>query len=59
MNGHTFRFDYGEHVEGATNCKVQFEVNRDASLTEMVEAFKLYLVACGYSPQSVEEQIPE
>ena len=53
MTGHQFSYDYGEHVEGAGNYTVVVTANRDASITEMVSAFRAYLIAVGYHPDSV------
>jgi hypothetical protein len=53
MIGHTFSYDYGEHVEGAPIHTVKIEVDRDATATEMGDAFKAYLLACGYHADSV------
>jgi hypothetical protein len=59
MIGHTFSYDYGEHVEGASDHKVVITVDRDATIDVMVLAFRAYLLACGYQPENVNEYIEE
>ena len=59
MIGHQFTFDYGEHVEGAPNHTVTITISRDATLDEMIAAFRSYLIACGYHYKGVNEALGE
>jgi hypothetical protein len=59
MTGHQFSFDYGNHVEGAGNFTVTITAHRDATLDEMISAFRAYLIACGYSAELVTERLGE
>lgn len=59
MIGHRFSYDYGEHVPDAPSHTVTIEVDRDATITEMRDAFKAYLLACGYHADNVASLFPE
>lgn len=37
--------------------KIVFEVNPDLNATELVEVFQEFMLAVGYTPQSVEEAL--
>lgn len=44
-----------EHQYDELSPKVTMEIRKDANLDEVVEAFKLFLMACSYHSDSVEK----
>ena len=59
MTGHQFKYDYGEHLGGYSNHTVVMHVDRDATIDEMMDAFRCYLLAVGYHPDNVKDYFPE
>ena len=59
MIGHEFKYDYGEQVEGAPSHTVTISLGKDASMDEMIAAFRAYLIACGFSYKGVNEALGE
>jgi len=57
MTGHQFSYNYGEHVDDGANYTVEIHVDKDANITDMVGAFRAYLIACGYRPDSVKDAL--
>lgn len=48
--------DYSPNPD--TDIEVRLMPN-DASLSEVIEAFKAFLMACGYHPEQVRERLEE
>lgn len=57
MTGHKFSYNHGEHVEGTANYAVEIRVDKDANITDTVGAFRAYLLACRYHPDSVKDAL--
>lgn len=43
--------------DGHQFAQVDFRISTAASVTDMVDAFEAFLLACGYHPKNVEEAL--
>jgi hypothetical protein len=53
MPGHTFSYQYDHGITGGNSPTVEVRVGQDSNIDDMVEAFRSYLLACGFSPKTV------
>jgi hypothetical protein len=55
MNTTTFKHKYTD-LNGHTSSEVEYTCHDD-SLSELLQAFRLFLLAIGYHPDSVNQEI--